>query len=378
MAWVMNVVAEGVAGPSKEWGAATVDTTAHPALGQVFDTWHLEAAQARALWGDVVHDTYALLRSDEQVSGHRVKARVWTLDEILLSRFEAEANSVIRTPGLVRKTPSELVKLKIFQCGHMDIHDDGAFGRLGPDAVSFIDHDRPSTQVSTHHRQLSVFLPYHVIGFDPSKHPPWFGIGRNSAIGRLIEAGVTSVFDSLDTVAASDASALAAGLAGLIRGAIDGGFGNADSNDFQTARRAAIRQFVEGRLGDATLGSDMILKSFGLSRTTLYRDFEDYGGIQRYILQRRLHRAFRLLSESHPSRGIIGAVSERLGFGSVHNFSRVFRGRFGEPPGAVVGRWANPKQNAESAGAVAPNYPAEFLAVQQKLRWSYGRFSSAR
>lgn len=348
-----------------------------PAVGEVLDTWQLDTAQARALWSDVVHDTYALLPSDAQPGGHRVKARVWMLDDILLSRFEAEANSVIRTPQLARKSPSELVKLKIFQSGHMDIHDDEAFGRLGPDAISFIDHDRPSTQISTRHSQLSVFLPYHAIGFDPSKHPPWFGIGRDSAMGRLIEAGVTSVFDSLDTVAEREASALAAGLAGLIRGAIDGGFGNAEASDFQTARRAAIRKFVEDRLGDPALGGDTVLKSFGLSRTTLYRDFDDYGGIQRYILQRRLHRAFRLLSESQPTRGIVGAVSERLGFGSVHNFSRVFRERFGEPPGAVVGRWANPEPDVASPGAIVQSYPAEFSAVRQKLRWSYGRFSSA-
>lgn len=377
MAWVTSEAAERVADPAKELPGAKVESTAHPARGLLLDTWQLDTTRARALWGDIVRDTYALPRSDEQVSGHRVRAQVWVLDDILLSRFEAEANSVIRTPGLVRKNTSELIKLKIFQSGHMDISDDARCATLGQGTISFIDHDRPSTQISSEHRQLSVFLPYNAIGFDPSRHPAWFEIGRGSAIGRLIEAGVTSVFESLDTVAASDASALAAGLAGLIRGALDSRFDDADASDFRIARGTAIRQFIEGRLGDPSLGSDLILKTFGVSRTTLYRDFEEYGGIQRFILQRRLHRAFRLLSENPPSRGVVGAVAERLGFASVHNFNRAFRDRFGEPPGAVVGRWCRPDVGVTVHHAVTQSCPTEFTAAQTKLRWAYERFRSA-
>lgn len=324
--------------------------------------------EARSLWGDIVQDIYALSPGDEHASGHRVKARVWLLDDILMSRFEAEANSVVRAPGLIRKTPSELVKLKIFQDGHLDIFDGDESGWLGPGAISFIDHDRPTTQVSTRHRQLSVFLPYHFIGFDPSKHPVWFRIEGESALGRVIAAAVTSVFKDLDHVSAEEAPALASGLAGLIRGALDAGFESAEGNDFRTARVAAIRQFVESRLDDPSLGSDMILKGFGLSRTTLYRDFEEHGGIQRYILRQRLHRAFRLLSESRPSRGVVGTVSERMGFTSVHSFSRAFRGRFGETPGAVVGRWALPEPPLSLAEFFSFSVCLEFSPCFQGLR----------
>lgn len=356
---------------------ARTEASQQPVKGQILDTWQMEATDARAFWSDIVSDTYALSPSDEQESGHRIRASVWMLDDILFSRFEAEANTVFRTSHFVRKTPSELVKLKIFLDGHMDIFDESGFGRLGKGSISFIDHDRPTRQISTHHRQLSVFLPHHFIGFDPSRFPAWFGINRSTGVGRLIEAGVVSVFESLDQVSTSNMHALADGFSGLIRGAIDGGFQCADSSEFRTARLTAIRQFVDARLGDPSLCSDTILKSFGLSRTTLYRDFEEYGGIQRYIVQRRLHRAFRLLSESRPRHGIVGEVSERMGFSSVHNFSRVFRERFGETPGSVVGRWHRQATVADSLSERNASFPTELHVAQEKLRWAYQRYSSS-
>ncbi|WAP71367.1 AraC family transcriptional regulator [Jiella pelagia] len=72
----------------------------------------------------------------------------------------------------------------------------------------------------------------------------------------------------------------------------------------------------------------------GLSRSTLYRLFEPFGGVAAYILERRLEQAYRALGDSRDLR-LIGTIAHGLGFAGESQFSRSFRQRFGRTPSEV-------------------------------------------
>jgi AraC-like DNA-binding protein len=348
---------------------------APPVPSHSLDTWHLGAEDSRAYWREVIDGTYDLERPAAPGCGHRVQARLWLLEDILASAFRAEANAISRSTALVKLNPSPLVKLRIYRQGHTQIFDEHRSGILGTGAVHFIDNDAPHREVSTDHAHLSLFVPHHLLGYDPSRHAPWFSIGLDTPAGRLIETGLRTAFDELDRAEADDREALAAGLTGLLRGVLAGGKDSREEDAVASARMAAMKRFIDTNLADPDLGGDSLLANFGVSRTTLYRDFAEHGGLQRYILERRLHRAYRLLAEAPPARGAVQAVSERLGFASAAHFSRAFRQAHGTAPGSVAGQWYRaPDPEAPEGHSTAGGAQATRERQTDILHWSYQRY----
>jgi AraC-like DNA-binding protein len=70
----------------------------------------------------------------------------------------------------------------------------------------------------------------------------------------------------------------------------------------------------------------------GLSRATLYRLFEPFGGVGQYLLHRRILRLRRLLAE-RDQRASFEVLASQAGFLSESHASRVFLNRFHYRPG---------------------------------------------
>ncbi len=98
------------------------------------------------------------------------------------------------------------------------------------------------------------------------------------------------------------------------------------------ATHVAIRRFIQSELTSLTLGTEAITQRFGLSRATLYRLFEEEGGVINYIRDRRLMLAMRLLTEAGGARRRVAQVAYAAGFADEKTFSRAFKRRFGLLP----------------------------------------------
>jgi AraC-like DNA-binding protein len=99
-----------------------------------------------------------------------------------------------------------------------------------------------------------------------------------------------------------------------------------------TASFVTIRRFIDRNLSSSELGVDMIARSFGLSRASLYRLFEPIGGIATYIRKQRLDRAFREITAAGFANRRIGPIAYRCGFKNVAAFNRAFRETYGMKP----------------------------------------------
>jgi AraC-like DNA-binding protein len=104
----------------------------------------------------------------------------------------------------------------------------------------------------------------------------------------------------------------------------------------RTIRQRAVQVF-DARAADPTLNVNEVAASIGVSRSALYRAFGDMGGVQTYVLHRRLDRAYADLRVSGGGRlANIQDIAQRYGFGSRARFDRAFRDRFGFPPVEVA------------------------------------------
>lgn len=100
----------------------------------------------------------------------------------------------------------------------------------------------------------------------------------------------------------------------------------------QTVSFVTIRRFIDRHLQSRELGVDMIAKTFGLSRASLYRVFEPTGGIAAYIRKKRLDRAYQEIAAAGFANRRIGPVAYRCGFKSVAAFNRAFLEAYGINP----------------------------------------------
>jgi AraC-like DNA-binding protein len=99
-------------------------------------------------------------------------------------------------------------------------------------------------------------------------------------------------------------------------------------------RKERVRQVVWKHLRTPTFGPTILSRLVGMSRSNLYRLFEDTGGIARYIQRERLHEAHAMLSDPANTQAV-SAIAEDLCFADASSFSRAFKQEFGHSPGEV-------------------------------------------
>jgi AraC-like DNA-binding protein len=98
----------------------------------------------------------------------------------------------------------------------------------------------------------------------------------------------------------------------------------------RAAQLGQVQRHVQANLHRADLSPDSILRTFALPRPTLYRMFENEGGIAAYIRNCRLREAANELVDS-PCIAIMD-VADHLHFGSASDFTRAFRRSYGRSP----------------------------------------------
>ncbi|WDM67468.1 helix-turn-helix domain-containing protein [Xanthomonas cucurbitae] len=115
---------------------------------------------------------------------------------------------------------------------------------------------------------------------------------------------------------------------------------------------ARLLTHVERHLHDPARGMTSLQTDFGLSRATLYRIFQQLGGLHGYIRDRRLDAAHAHLV-SAPDCSLTWLLYE-LGFNSERQFQRAFLARFGMAPS----EW---KRQCQSSARLAPQ--------RRRLQW---------
>lgn len=126
------------------------------------------------------------------------------------------------------------------------------------------------------------------------------------------------------------------------------------------ATRAAIQRFLDRQ--DTTpdqLGAAALCQRFDISRASLYRMFEPYGGLMHYVRERQLRRALgAVTSPAHRHLRIVD-IALQYGFATESGFIRAFRRQFGITPGAARVE-PLPADASLAAGACAMSW---FLAL---------------
>lgn len=272
--------------------------------------------------------------------------------------------TLARSPATLRRSDVDGLNLLVNRAAVVG-DADGRSIRAAPGAVQLRDLSRPVASRLDQVDVTTLIAPRTVV-------PPCL-LSRNAhgavippeAPGaRLLDAHLTSLAQlsaSLtgDEVEAAIQAALlvAARLTGF-----DIALAPSDVAALQRSARRLAKAFIEARLkaGEAMITSEAVARAAGVSRASLYRAFDEEGGVNRYIQDRRLHHARRALRQRRGPTPTIADIAYGFGFASSSHFSRQFRTRFGYSPSEVE-PMAAPPDVSMSDGPIRHDILVEWL-----------------
>ncbi|MCR9268384.1 MAG: helix-turn-helix domain-containing protein [Hyphomonadaceae bacterium] len=272
------------------------------------------------------------IASESNSGAYQVKT--WFSDNCVYTLPSMDTMAVRRTKSQA-EGGAHLVLVQRFLTGHL-------LGRIGdlsvdrfPGEVYLLDMAHQFESVQFPSVIQNVFIPKKLLGYDPDQHAPFLHLSRHPTVGKLLTQQFDLIYGGLESEHALNATAQSRFIA-CLRTAL--GTDRQDGDVRRQAREAMtdlICRYIERNLESPDLSVTAILAEFGVSRATLYRMFEDKGGVRQYVSDRRLFRAVAEITRRPTVRGELTRIAEKWGFSSDANFNRSVRRHFGVPPGAL-------------------------------------------
>lgn len=290
------------------------------------------------LWADLVRPLFDVSPLSTGAEPPVTCADAWLLDNLVLTRVAFGSQIFDRNSKHLNADIADCLLLQIYVSGEQQVEVDGDSVPVRAGDLHIQDFSRPFRSRATSARVLGLLVSHERVGYDKGRHPAVMHLPRDSAANCVVKSSILSVFRRLEKTTKAEQTMIAGGLVGLLRGALfSPTSAAAPSEGFAAARSRAIRQYIAQNLRSDRLTADAVCTRFGLSRTSLYRDFQADGGFERHIMARRLDAALMDLALTDSPRGAVGRAAEAWGFSSSSHFIREFRRKFGFSPSSAVG-----------------------------------------
>lgn len=315
----------------------TPEAPAKPAIARAqlnFDL--LPSAERVDLWREAVGAVYEITPDPEQKPGAFSGALTTVhLGDALLSEVRSGAQVFKRSRAHARRTGLDHFMVQMFRRGRHDGMSGDTPVHRGRGDIWVLDLGQESHTDTSRFSNITLIIPREIMlpllkGGDI--HGATLRQGSPSA--RLIASHLEALAVAAPELTPAEAAAAVDAAALMIAGAwssIRESRAEVASAMRASARRA-VRDYIDQHLGDDSMTPELLARLFHMSRATLYRLFEEEGGVAGYILGRRLDRCRAILAGGHGGEGTIGEIAFNNGFGSDAHFSRAFRRRFGIAP----------------------------------------------
>ncbi len=308
-------------------------------LNDPIASWHIDASHSQGGRGFETWIEYARpfydARAPGGVGSFAASATGYQLDQLMFVHSRFDQMELGRSRRHLDTEPSEFLTINIFRRGGFTGLIDEMPITKRPNEVVLQDGSRSLRAMVDRSDVLAVIVPFSILDFDPSKHRPWMTLPAGSAKGRVLASVTQDIFDRLPGIEREEAPTIAAGYAGMLRGIFLDSRAADDQRSLRRAVRSAMLSFIDTHLANPKLGADLICRTFGVSRASLYRLFQCQGGVSHTIQQRRLYRCYRELTQRN-REATVRSISERYGFANASHFTKVFKALFFVSPSEVA------------------------------------------
>ncbi|MEM7808062.1 MAG: AraC family transcriptional regulator [Planctomycetota bacterium] len=252
---------------------------------------------------------------------------------VVCGRTAYGATRFVRSAEQARSDAGDGWAVHMLTRGEERVDDGKGSYVVRPDRIVLADWRHGYTKDATAADQLSLFIPRHLCPRPDlgGRSAVWWH--RDSPAGRVLATAIETTWSTLPDVTVDQASAVGAGLRGLLGGLLDAADGRpANPEHVEPALLDAMIRHLEDHLGNPDVGVEDLVVRFHCSRATTYRLFRSHGGIGRYLRRRRLAVAMDVLNFEPASAINLAGLADRVGFRDSRHFSRAFRDAFGMTP----------------------------------------------
>jgi AraC-like DNA-binding protein len=298
-----------------------------------FSTHELTRSRQLEAWQSWYSNTFEVTALDAPDRGFTGKAEVWRLNGAALVSVTAPPLRAIRTKSLIRRDPTDHWVITIGKRATTDLmleNDQIVIPAGVPFVLSLGDsfanrRDQDSRlQLNITRDKFGAISP----ALDAAR-----GRAVSTPLGGLLAEYIRLLERQLPGLPDEDAHHLPQAIAAMVAACL------APSIERMTIARGQIsaslkdkaRRFILQNLRSHKLGTDMLCRELGISRSAVYRLLEAEGGVARYIQRLRLSESFAQLSDPY-NRKPIAVIADELGLIDASSFSRAFRRQFGISP----------------------------------------------
>lgn len=273
------------------------------------------------------------VQSDASTGGFKATSETWNFGKFSLSRVKAPRLLASRTAKHIRRDSIDHWNIAI---GRKRTLADAGGNRsidvpagvpfaasLGREIISLRDEDE----------RLQLYLPRDAFpdltrAFEAAEGRPLTD-QMGVLLAEFIELLGRSAPELPETHAPALQTAIHAMLLACIAPSHDNGILGA--TPIAMTKKAIIRRIIDQNLHRSDLTPELLCRRAAMSRSQLYRLFENEGGVKAYIQRERLRRCFDELTINANSRSIL-SIGEEFGFADASSFSRAFKREFGLTP----------------------------------------------
>lgn len=252
----------------------------------------------------------------------------------------ADAHSFSHALG-GRCAPIGCWRLMLLTVGEIWIESPDRQAHIRPGDLFLLSLDEPFRGRATHHGGLSLTLPRDLFAAAAANFDGAAGDILTGPLAGLLVDYLRSLEARLIGMSPEDLVLVGRATAEMLTACVG------PSRYRQEQARSTIasilfdraRSHIQAHFGDPELTPERVAQDLRVSRSNLYRVFEQAGGVSRYIQQCRLFAAHAALT--HESGRRIQDIAYSCGFKLASDFTRAFRREFGFSPREARDAWRN-------------------------------------
>jgi AraC-like DNA-binding protein len=305
-------------------------------LPSTFSTEGLSPADQFRMWNDRCSSVVGLKGMQDVLAGFHATNTLWTIGHMALSHVVVPASGTFRTRSQMRRDDFDHWLIGFLLKGTMRQRAGDTIFTIQPGQMFHFSLAEAFDGDRTDCDWLTLFVPRDTF----RDLAPTLDMTRNQPIDTPLSGLFCDYLLSLErrlpTMTEADLGAVQDATHAMIAACLGHaspptGAPVAHLDDMRLGR---IRQIIDANLKSPTLGPKKLCRLAGISRSHLYRLFEQSGGVARYIQAQRLVEIHAALSDPE-NRQSIASIAEEFGFTDASTFGRAFRAEFGCRPSDV-------------------------------------------
>jgi AraC-like DNA-binding protein len=267
--------------------------------------------------------------------GFPAEVHLWKLGSLAMSRTSVPPVSVARTKSNLRRDPIDHWVINYCVRGTHFTNTAGTAVEV-PAKVPFLSslgqeflHER------THIDRVSFLMARDAFRDIAPLLDAACGSTLDTPLGHLLGDYMMALEHHLPDVTEADFPRLARAVGAMVAAAAPSAERVAIAGaQIDVGRKERVRRVIRKHLRTPTFRPSILCRLVGMSRSNLYRLFEDTGGVARYIQRERLLEAHAVLADPANMQSI-SSIAEDLCFADASSFSRAFKREFGHSPGEL-------------------------------------------